>query len=90
MYAIRSYYGPAFGSGALLAALGAGLNLQLGGPRFYAGQKVRHARLGGRGEPGPQDIGRLRRRLSLAAWSLILLLAGFNALYFYAHHRSAF
>lgn len=81
---------PAFGSGALLAALGAGLNLQLGGPRFYHGQKVRQARLGGQGEPGPQDIGRVRRRLSLAAWSLILLLAGLNALYFYAHHQSHF
>lgn len=81
---------PAFGSGALLAALGAGLNLQLGGPRFYAGQKVRLARIGGQGDPGPLDIGRVRRRLSLAAWSFILLLAGFNALYFYAHHHLAF
>ena len=76
---------PAQGQGALLGAVAGGLNIRLGGPRFYDGHKLRYVTLGGCQEPDLSTpvrvLGRLRW-LSLVWWLLSALFCG---LYLYVH-----
>lgn len=78
---------PCVGSGALLAALAGGLNIQLGGPRLYGEAKVRLPRLGGIHEPDVTSMEQARRRLTRLGWLLLLLALGFELLVLHAHHQ---
>jgi adenosylcobinamide-phosphate synthase len=74
------------GSGALLAAMAAGLGISLGGPRFYLEQKIRYVRLGGPQEPDLQAFTRVHQRLTALSMLLLVLLFGFEGIAFYAQH----
>ena len=74
------------GSGALLAAIAAGLGISLGGPRFYMEQKMRYVRLGGPREPDLQALEQVHRRLTALSVLLLFLLVGFEAIAFYAQY----
>ena len=78
---------PCVGSGALLAALAGGLEIQLGGPRIYGASNVRLPRLGGIQEPGVTSIEQARRRLTLLGWLLLILALAGEVWMLHAHHQ---
>ena len=72
---------PSRGQGALLAAVAGGLNVRLGGPRFYDEHKQRFAVLGGQQEPDvttPRRVLSRLQRLSLVCWLALALCSGLN------------
>ncbi|MCR5084097.1 MAG: cobalamin biosynthesis protein [Succinivibrionaceae bacterium] len=67
-------------SGMVLGAVGYRLGIALGGPRIYAGEKIRYHRLGGRRQPTAEDIGRtivLLRRCGLGLLCAAIILEVF-------------
>ncbi|MEW7865135.1 cobalamin biosynthesis protein [Aeromonas diversa] len=59
--------------GLLLSLLARQLRVRLGGPRFYAGDKVRFPVLGGGDEPGSDTPARALTRLQLIGWGWLTL-----------------
>lgn len=82
---------PGGAQGMLVAAVAGGLGLRLGGPRFYAGEKVRYPILGGGpgggAEPQADSPLRVRSRLRwlAAIWLLLSLLM--EGLWLYVYTR---
>lgn len=75
------------GSGALLAAIAAGLGISLGGPRFYLEQKIRYGGLGGSREPDLQALQQVQLPpLTALSVLLLFLLVGFEGIAFYAQY----
>ncbi len=67
---------PRSSSGAILASLAASINIQLGGPRLYQGQKVDYPRLGNANSAEVKHLKLTLSRLTQAAslWFVIYLL----------------
>ena len=78
-------YWPAVTTGMLLSGYGTNLNLGLGGPRFYVGEKIRYPRIGGTQEPTSASLLLAYQRLIRLGWLCWLLLAAMYGWYVYVH-----
>lgn len=63
-------------TGFILASVGAALDLSLGGPRFYEGTKIYYAKVGGTGDPKPEDLKRCLKFVKTRVYLLLIIAAG--------------
>lgn len=68
-------------TGLLLGFVGEHLDISLGGPRFYQGQKIRYIRFGGKTEPAPVHLDQIWRMLRNSVLLSALCLIAWQVLH---------